>query len=277
MTPIRLGLARGALELRQAARSRKDLYNYLLPPVFFLAVAYWRSGDGDTHATQLVLAGGMAATIFMFGLLTVPQVLSGDREDGTMLRLRGIPGAVAAYLVGKTVFLLAALACSEALLLVGGTVLLGTDPPNGAGQWMTLCWVLALGVVAVVPAGAAVGALLPASREAVGVYMLPMTGLMVISGAFLPLGNMPGWLQHTASVFPLRWIAQGLRSAMLPESAQALEVEGSWQLPLTAGVLGAWAVAGFLLAPVLLRRMTLKESGSRLSDRDRKRMTRTAY
>ncbi|MFJ4188811.1 ABC transporter permease [Kitasatospora sp. NPDC089509] len=279
VNPYVLGLRRGAIELRQILRSRKDLYSYLTTPLVFLGISYWRSSSsgGDGGLTQLSLAGGIASTVFMFGLLTVPQFLSGDREDGTLLRLRGVPGAMPAYLVAKALFVLVTMGASILLLLFGGALLLHADLPATPGQWLTLAGVLLLGTAAVVPMGAAIGALLPPAREALALYMMPMLGLMFISGAFAPLRNLPTALQILGSVFPLRWIAQGVRSALLPDSAKALEVSGSWQYLPTIGVLLCWAVAGFLLAPGLLRRMARRESGSSLSERERKRLAKTAY
>ncbi|MFF9409879.1 ABC transporter permease [Streptomyces anandii] len=277
MSPIRLGLARGALELRQVLRNRKDLYSYLATPIIFLGVAYWRSDDGTPETTRLMLAGGVGATIFMFGLITVPQFLFGDREDGTLLRLRGIPGAIPAYLTAKTVFVLVNILVSVALLLAGGSLSLGAGLPSAPGKWLTLGWVITLGIAAVVPVGAAIGALLPAAREALGLYMMPVMTLMFVSGAFSPLRNQPAWVQHLASAFPLRWIAQGVRSALLPDSAKTQELAGNWQHLTVLAVLAAWAMAGFILAPALLQRMTRRESGSRMSERETKRLAKTVY
>ncbi|MDH6123625.1 ABC transporter permease [Kitasatospora sp. GP82] len=276
MNPFRLGLLRAAIELRQVLRSRKDFYSYLSTPLIFLAVAYWRAGGDKGQTTQLVPAGGVGSTIFMFGLMTVPQFLFGDREDGTLLRLRGVPGAMTAYLTGKTLFVLATMIASIAVLLLGGTALLGVGLPSSPTQWLTLCWVLLLGIAAVVPIGAAIGALLPA-REALALYLMPVMGLIFVSGTFSPLRNLPTWLQDVASAFPLRWIAQGVRSALLPDAAKSYEPNGSWQHLATLGALTAWVLLGFLLAPRLLRRMAARESGSRLSEREQKRLTKAAY
>ncbi|MFD9511211.1 ABC transporter permease [Streptomyces mirabilis] len=277
MSAVRLGLARGALELRQVLRNRKDLYSYLATPVIFLGVASWRSDGGTPETTQLMLAGGVGATIFMFGLITVPQFLFGDREDGTLLRLRGIPGAMAAYLTAKTVFVLANILISVTLLLMGGSLILGARLPSTLSQWLTLVWVITLGIAAVVPVGAAIGALLPAAREALGLYMMPVMTLMFVSGAFSPLKSQPAWLQHLASVFPLRWIAQGVRSALLSDHAKSQELAGDWQHLTVLAVLVVWTIVGFTLAPTLLQRMTRRESGSRMSDRETKRLAKPAY
>jgi ABC-2 type transport system permease protein len=52
-----------------------------------------------------------------------------------------------------------------------------------------------------------------------------------------------------------------------PGSAAAVELGHSWRHLETVGVLGAWAVLGLLLAPVVLRRMARRESGSTVAER----------
>ncbi|MBK9474678.1 MAG: hypothetical protein IPL94_00155 [Tetrasphaera sp.] len=66
-----------------------------------------------------------------------------------------------------------------------------------------------------------------------------------------------------------------MRAALLPEAYAVAEPVGTWQLPLAALVLLAWAAIGTLLAPRTLRRMTSKESGSRLNDRQQRALQRT--
>jgi ABC-2 type transport system permease protein len=67
--------------------------------------------------------------------------------------------------------------------------------------------------------------------------------------------------------FPLYWLGLGLRSALLPDALAAAEVGGSWRHLETVVALGAWAVVGFALAPVVLRRMARRESGSSVEAR----------
>ena len=50
-----------------------------------------------------------------------------------------------------------------------------------------------------------------------------------------------------AAVFPLKWMAQGMRSVFLPDSMASVEVSGSWQHGLTALILVAWTIAGLVL------------------------------
>jgi ABC-2 type transport system permease protein len=54
-------------------------------------------------------------------------------------------------------------------------------------------------------------------------------------------------MQQIASVFPLKWIAQGMRSVDLPSSAETMEVGGSWEHHAIAAVLAAWLVIGLVI------------------------------
>lgn len=99
--------------------------------------------------------------------------------------------------------------------------------------------------------------------------MLPTMGLLFTSGTVFPITSLPVPVQQVAAVFPLKWMAQGLRSAPLPDTARTAEAAGSSELPMVALVLTTWAALGFLLA-VPLRRAARRESGSRLSARHRK-------
>jgi ABC-2 type transport system permease protein len=65
-----------------------------------------------------------------------------------------------------------------------------------------------------------------------------------------------------------------MRSALLPPEAVAVEIGDSWRHLETVAVLGAWAVAGLLIAPLVLRRMARRESGSRVADRRERALQR---
>lgn len=98
--------------------------------------------------------------------------------------------------------------------------------------------------------------------------------IAAISGIFYPIYALPGWLQGIAQVFPIYWLGLGTRSALLPDSAVAAEIGESWRTLETVGVLGVWAAAGLLLAPVILRRMARRESGSDMEQRRQQAMQR---
>jgi ABC-2 type transport system permease protein len=54
-------------------------------------------------------------------------------------------------------------------------------------------------------------------------------------------------LQAIAALFPLRWMASGLRYVFLPDGFARQEPGGQWHLATAFGVLAAWLVISFLL------------------------------
>ncbi|MGW4952245.1 ABC transporter permease [Streptomyces parvulus] len=264
-TPWRAGLLRGGIELRHLLRNPKEMSGHLGNVVVALVVAGLVGDDVPgtrTPMAHLVLAGFAAYLIFQVGLLNLPQMLVTEREEGALLRLRATPGGIHAYLVAKSLLVVVTTVATLAVLLALAALLVDGPLPQGPAGWVTLLWVTMLGLLAVVPLGAAIGAVLPNPREALALIMLPAMALLFTSGAVFPLTSLPVPVQQAASVFPLKWMAQGLRSALLPDSARAAEAAGSWELPMVALVLSAWAVLGFLLAVPLLRRAARRESGS---------------
>ncbi|MFF9481433.1 ABC transporter permease [Streptomyces sp. NPDC014733] len=269
----RAGWARGVIEIRHLLRSRKEMGGHLLNVVVALVIAGTLSGTVPGTRTpmgHLTLAGFAAYLLFQVGLINLPQMMVTEREEGTLLRLRATPGGIPAYLLAKSLLMVAVAVGTLVVLLGAGALLVDGPLPHGPGDWLTLLWVTTLGLLAVIPLGAAIGAVLPNPREALALLTLPVMALLVTSGAMFPLSALPEAVQRVASCFPLRWMAQGIRSALLPDAARAAKPAGSWELPWVALVLAAWAVLGFLLAVPLLRRATRRESGSRLSARRRK-------
>jgi ABC-2 type transport system permease protein len=74
-----------------------------------------------------------------------------------------------------------------------------------------------------------------------------MLVLQFISGVYIAFDDVPQWLQQVASVFPLKWIAQGMRSVLFPDQLASAEMAGSWETGRTAMVLCAWAVGGLVV------------------------------
>ncbi|MFI8929472.1 ABC transporter permease [Streptomyces sp. NPDC053474] len=273
---LRAGVQRGAVELRQSFTNGGDLVSHLLWPVLMLIALFFlrerefaASGLGlGTLALPGIL--GMNAAM---GMVSMSQILTAEREDGTLLRAKATPNGMRSYLTGKVIAVAGGLVADLAILLVPGMLLvdgLATDRPGG---WLTLAWVLVLGLVATLPIGAVLGSLFPSARSQ-GLIQLPVLGMIAISGVFYPVTSLPGWLQAIAQVTPVYWLGLGMRSALLPGAAAEVEIGDSWRHWETAGVLGAWAVLGLLVAPVVLRRMARRESGSRVAERRERALQR---
>ncbi|GAA3549492.1 ABC transporter permease [Amycolatopsis ultiminotia] len=273
----RTGIRRGLIEFRQQWTNREDLFAQLVfLGLVFGALLFMRGSQLPGTSFSLgsaTVPGVLGAGIVFNGLSGIAGTLITDREDGTLLRAKATPHGMLGYLVGKiTTFSLTQVA-GIVVLLVPALILFDGLAPDGAWSLLHLLWVLALGLIATMPLGAVIGSLLRDSRM-MALVMLPMAGLTAISGIFYPITALPAWLQDVGQVFPMYWLGLGMRSSLLPEEAVVAEIGQSWRLPATLGVLLAWAVLGMTLAPVVLRRMARRESGSSVAARRERALQR---
>lgn len=273
---VRAGWTRGLIELRQSFTNGADLWGHFFWPTLMLIVTFFLRdvsfGSSGFSLGTLVLPGilGMNAAMAM---VSMSQQLTADREDGTLLRAKATPNGVAGYLTGKIVSVSGSLLADLAIFLVPGLLLVPGLAVGDPWAWLTLSWVLALGLVATLPIGAVLGSVFTSARSQ-GVMTLPILGMIAISGIFYPITSLPGAVQGIAQVLPVYWLGLGMRSALLPDSAAGVEIGESWRHVETVAVLGVWAVAGLAVAPVVLRRMARRESGSRVAERREKALQR---
>jgi ABC-2 type transport system permease protein len=159
----------------------------------------------------------------------------------------------ASYFVGKVGMVLATAALQIALLLAVGAAMFGITLPSDAASWGTFAWVSVLGITSGSLLGIAYSSVPRSGKSAAAVVTPPLLILQFISGVFFVFTELPTWMQGVASLFPLRWMAQGMRSVFLPDSFASAEAGGDWQLGLVAIVLVAWTIGGLVLALTTFR------------------------
>lgn len=268
---FRIGLRRGLLEVRKSFRSPTDLFNYFGVSGMFLVAAYL-ARDSEVGTTgvsfgMMFLASVVGFIVAMGGIVTVGQVLAAEREDGTLLRAKGMPHGMAAYFTAKVVHIGLVTLINTALVLVPAMFFLGSSGSLfRPGHLPLLLVVLALGLAATVPIGAILGALARNAKSTMGMLMLPVMAIVMVSGIFVPMTTMPVWAQWIGQIFPVYWVGLGTRAAILPDEMVVAELAGSWRIVESLGVLGLWALVGCIVAPIVLRRMARRESGSRLDE-----------
>jgi ABC-2 type transport system permease protein len=276
LVAARAGLSRGRIEFKQTLTTPGDLLAILIPTGGFLAAMVWTRHTREP-GTQFSLGTAMLVSVLglnvgVYGVVIMGDLLVVEREDGTLLRAKAIPNGMLGYLLGKVVNISGQVAFAVAITLLAGAFLFTGLDIGSPGSWLTLAWVLVLGLLATLPLGAVLGSLFPSQRSAGPVWLLGLTGLAAISGIFYPITHLPTVLQWTGQAFPIYWLGLGMRSALLPNAMAAVEIGHSWRHLATFGVLSAWAVAGFAAAPVVLRRMARRESGSSVAARREKVM-----
>ena len=247
--------SRAQVELKEFFRQREAVVFTVLLPVLLLAVfgavLNYDIGSGVTFV-QYFMAGIIAAGILGASLQNMAISIATERADGTLKSLYGTPMPRSAYFVGKVVQVLAVAVATIALLLLVGVLVYGIDLPSGT-DWLTFAWVSVLGAAACTLLGIVVSTLARNGRSASATVTPIALVLEFISGVFMPFDQVPGWLQDVAAVFPVKWLAQGLRSVFLPDALAAREPAGSWELGTVALVLGLWCVAGLVLCALTFR------------------------
>lgn len=274
----RLGLARGWTEFRYSLRAPDDLgFQLFIVTAFVVVLFFQRSStvEGtDQSLASVVLPSLLGMMVAFGGLMGAAGTLAVEREDGTLLRAKAVPHGMVGYLVAKIVLIALTTAATLAIILGAGLFLVPELLATGPAGWLSLLGVLGLGLLATLPWGAVTGSLVRSPNAAFGLTMLPVGVLTAISGIFYPITALAGWVQGIAQVFPIYWLGLGTRAALLPDSAVSAEIGQSWRHLETVGVLVAWAVAGLLLAPPILRRMARRESGSAMAERRHRAMQR---
>jgi ABC-2 type transport system permease protein len=250
---------RASVELKEFFRQRESVVFTLLFPVILLLVFgaildYGITTDSGVTVrfTQLFAAGIIAAGILGASLQNMAISIATERSDGTLKHLVGTPMPRHAYFVGKVVQVLVVTVAIVAVLLLVATAFYGVDLPTGS-DWLTFAWVTGLGAAACTLLGIAVSSLAKNGRSASATVTPIALVLQFISGVFFQFSQVPEWLQTVAAVFPLKWMAQGLRSVFLPDELAALEPAGTWELGRTALVLAAWCAVGLVLCVVTFR------------------------
>jgi ABC-2 type transport system permease protein len=247
--------SRAVVELKEFFRQREAVVFTLMLPVLLLvvfgAVLDYELDNGVTF-TQYFMAGIIAAGVLGASLQNMAISIATERSDGTLKSLAGTPMPKSAYFVGKVVQVLAVTVAIIAILLAIGVVFYGIDLPVG-GDWLTLAWVTLLGSAACTLLGIAISSLAKNGRSASATVTPFALLLQFISGVFFQFSQIPEWMQTVAAIFPLKWMAQGLRSVFLPDSMAAAEPAGNWELGTSALVLLAWCAAGLVLCVLTFR------------------------
>ena len=244
---------RFTIEVLQFRRSREAIFFTIAFPVVMLALFGTIFGGanlgpksaGVTFA-QYFIASMMAAGVWGSCFTNLAISVPSERDSGALKRLAGTPMPMTAYFAGKIGLVLLLSAVETVLLLAMGLAFydLHLPPPE---KLLTFGWVMTLGITSCTLLGLGVSGLVRNARTASAIVSPLAILLQFISGVYFVFDQLPGWLQGIASLFPLRWLALGLRSVFLPEAFAAQEPGGTWQTGTTAIVMAVWCVLGLAI------------------------------
>jgi ABC-2 type transport system permease protein len=196
-----------------------------------------------------MLAYGILSTSF----INLGISIAADRDTGALRRLRGTPTTALSYFIGK-IFLVAIVSLAEAIVLLSvGLLFFELRLPTTVFGWFTLTWVFVLGIVSCSLLGIFISNLASNAVAAAVVTNGPAVALQFLSGTYVPLIVLPTWMLTLGSIFPVKWMAQGFRSVLLPSNMAAFEPAGGWEHWHTLLVLAAWTVGGLAACLAVFR------------------------
>lgn len=262
---IRVGLARGWTLFRHTVTTVDGILNTVVWNGIPLVILFLNRGstvEGTPLSFAAVALPGFLGLLVVASALGPAYYLAAEREDGTLLRAKAVPHGIVGYVTGVLTQSSLETFVGVLVLLVPGFLLFPGLEVNGIAGWLTFLGIVVLGLLATLPMGVVIGSIVKSPRLIGGIGFLLIGGMAVVSGIFIPLQELPTWLQWVGQALPSYWVGLGMRFVFLPDAASALEIGQSWRHLEMFAVLGAWTLGGALIAPIVLRRMARRASGS---------------
>lgn len=254
---ISLGIRRIPLELKMYFRAGDQVFfTFLFPTLLYSLFATVFSDQdlpGELTMATYYLPGMIAGAILLSGVQNLATDIAVEKSDGTLKRLGGSPLSPISYFVGKLGQVIVTSLLQIGLLVAVAVLAFGAQLPTTAEAWGIIVWVYVLGIAACAFAGIALSAVPRSGKTAAAVVIPIVLVLQFVSGVYLQFSMLPEWLQSASGVFPVRWMAQGLRAAFLPDAWAAQEPSGSWDLGIVALMLAIWIVVALVLARLTFR------------------------
>ncbi|VEG52755.1 multidrug ABC transporter permease [Mycolicibacterium aurum] len=254
---VRIGFSRVIPELKMFYRRPEQLaLTFSMPAVICLLLGSIFSDK--IPGTQTSTGAVIAASMLAYGILSTSFInlgigIAADRDTGALRRLRGTPATASSYFIGK-IMLVAIASIAEAVIIVAlGVWAFGLHLPTSPAGWFTLTWVFVLGIISCSLLGILVSNYASNAVSAAVLTNGPAVGLQFVSGTYVPLMALPTWMLVVGSIFPVKWMAQGFRSVLLPPQMMAVEPAGTWEHGRIFLVLAAWSIGGLIACLYVFR------------------------
>jgi len=209
-------------------------FNFLLPLLLLVLVATAFAGDEDELEVLIPGVAGMGVLATTFTGIAFNLTML--RDEGVLKRVRGTPMPPGAYLAGFIGSAALNAFIQVALVVAIGNVVYGVAWPK---EPLLLVLFMALGVVCFAALGVAFAHGIPSEDAAPAYINAVFLPVIFISGVFYSAESLPRALEVVAEALPLKHLIDGLSEAI---------VGGGGDAGTAAAVVGAWALAGVVIA-----------------------------
>jgi len=223
-------------EILNYIRDRTRIFSSLMMSILLMLVFTFALGDFDTSVLgvgkiQYMLPGIIATTIFMTSMNGALNVVT-DKSEGFMKEFLVSPIRRSSIAIGKILG-------SASAALIQGTVILIISPLFGMRYSFIMILKLYAGMIAIAIAVAAIGLFIASKvRSAMGFQMfvqMLMMPMMFLSGAFVPIENLPTWLKPVVYINPVTYAVSAFRNISVDTTDIPVKVLERMGLLLTFG------------------------------------------
>jgi ABC-2 type transport system permease protein len=228
------------------SRNRRARFFTVVFPLVLLAVfdGVFHGGHTTVNGVNINYGEFFVPSVIVFTLTTttlailVSSVVS-QRELGILKRRRATPLPASALVISQSASVISMAIVSIIVLVLVAGLAFGTAP--AAGGALTLVAAVVFGAAAFCGLGYALSTFVDSADAAQPLIQIIMFPLFFISGIWVPLSELPKWLQVVASIFPVEHAADMVHRAyvgVVPLGPVLLDV----------AILLGWAVVGAAVA-----------------------------
>ncbi len=222
---IVLAQARAAIVV--ALRTPRALVFTFFFPLIFLVLfnsIFIKGGDQSVtlpsglklSAQAYFMAGITAYSISLSTFTTLAVSITTQRERGQLKRLRGTPMPSWTFIVAQVLRATAQALAMTVLLVAIGVLAYGVEFPGTS--FIGFLAYVALGTATLCTLGIAITPFTPTVDAASTIAPFTVVILAFISGVWIPIDQLPHWLQEVGRIFPLSHLAEGLQGTLSPEA-----------------------------------------------------------
>ena len=195
-------------------------------------------GRPELKSLTLFVPGILAFGIIVAAYGNLAATVAIRRSEGVLKRVRATPLSPTVYLSGHLLSVVATSLLIAVVTIVLGRVAFGVAPR--VEGLPALAVTLTLGITCFAALGLAVSGLIRRADAAGAITNGTYLPLALVSGTFESQLNLPSWLDHIVSAFPIKAMTDGLKASYDP-AAHGLSAS-------SVLVLAAWTIIGMVLA-----------------------------
>jgi ABC-2 type transport system permease protein len=243
--PLGLVLHQARYDLLGFLRNRQARFFTLILPLLFLVIFVGVFGNDTVRATGVKASTYYVPGISALGLIAASFVnlvisITAQREAGILKRRRATPVPAWVLIAGRALTAIAVSLVVMSVLLAVGRFAYGVHLPTSTIPGIAVSAIV--GSVTFCVLGYALSTAIHSEDAAQPVVQAIMLPLYFISGVFIPNVNVPSWMRHVATLFPVQHLADALHHAYDPAT------HGVGVVWSDLAVLVAWAAVGLVVA-----------------------------